>query len=156
MIDEVDKAILTHLQQNGRMALNELAGHAQLSPTGAQKRLQKLEDNGIIQNYTARVSREKVGYDLMCFIQVSLHRHERQVVHQFRQAVQDMPQVLECHLLTGDTDYLLKVIARNQKDLEHFLIDILTPAPGVDKIRTSMVLSEVKNSNIIPFDVASA
>jgi Lrp/AsnC family leucine-responsive transcriptional regulator len=85
-------------------------------------------------------------------VRVSLQLHDIEQVDGFRDAVQQMPEVLECHHVTGDYDYILKVVARNTKDLENFLINHLTPIPGVARIYTSLVLNEVKSSTVIPLE----
>jgi DNA-binding Lrp family transcriptional regulator len=93
---------------------------------------------------------EQVGYDLLCFVQVTLLLHNLEQIEAFRAAVRAMPEVLECHHVTGDYDYLLKVAARSRKDLERFLMEQLTPAPGVARIHTHLVLSEIKLTTAFP------
>jgi DNA-binding Lrp family transcriptional regulator len=151
-LDAIDKAIINHLQDDASITNLELSQRIELSPPALQKRLRKLEDKGIIEHVVALVNRERVGFDLLCFVQVNLRHHEVQVVKEFKVAVQDMTEVLECYHLTGEMDYLLKVVVRNRKHLERFLIDTLTPAPGVDKIRTSLVLSDVKVTTKLPIE----
>jgi Lrp/AsnC family leucine-responsive transcriptional regulator len=151
-LDPTDRAILRELQQNARITHTELAQRVDLSAPGVQKRLRKLEENGIIRHYTAVVNPEAVGYDMLCIVQVTLQRHEPSAVELFRQVIQTMPEVLECYHLTGEYDYLLKVVVRNRKHLEMFLLDTLTPVPGMDKIRTSLVLNEIKATTIIPLE----
>ncbi len=149
-LDEIDRRLLNALQQDARLSNVELARRVDLSPTGLQKRLRKLEDNGLIQGYVALVNREALGFDLLCFVQVTLYRHETEQVNGFRQAIAVLPEVLECHHVTGEYDYLLKVLLRNRKHLESFLMEALTPVPGVDKIRTSIVLNELKATTAVP------
>jgi DNA-binding Lrp family transcriptional regulator len=81
-----------------------------------------------------------------------LQQHQLEFVEQFRAAVQQMPEVMECHFLTGEFDYLLKVVVRNRKDLERFLMDVLTPLPGIARISTSVVLTEIKHTMIVSLD----
>ena len=152
-LDAIDLTILHHLQRDARMTNTELAGYVQLSPPALQKRLAKLEDAGIIERYVALVSREKLGFDLLCFVQVILSRHDVNVSDQFKAAVQDMPEVLECHHITGEADYLLKVVVRNRKHLEQFLMKTLTPAPGVMKLTTSLSLRDVKITTQLPLEL---
>src|SRR5690606_6888628 len=102
--------------------------------------------------YATILNKEKLGYDMLCFVQVTLQRHNTEAVENFRRAVQTMPEVLECHHLTGEFDYLLKIIVYNRKHLERFLLEILTPLPGMDKIRTSLVLSEIKATTVVPLN----
>jgi Lrp/AsnC family leucine-responsive transcriptional regulator len=152
VLDPTDRAILHELQQNARITNTELAQRVDLSAPGVQKRLRKLEDNGAIRQYTAIIDPEAVGYDMLCFVQVTLQRHEPSAVEHFRHVIQGMPEVLECYHLTGEHDYLLKVVVRNRKHLETFLLDTLTPVPGMDKIRTSLVLNEIKATTAIPLE----
>lgn len=151
-LDPTDRAILRELQQNARITNTDLAQRVDLSAPGVQKRLRKLEDSGVIRHYTAMVDPEAVGYDMLCFVQVTLQRHEPTAVDHFRQVIQTMAEVLECYHLTGEHDYLLKVVVRNRKHLETFLLDTLTPVPGMDKIRTSLVLNEIKATTAIPLE----
>ncbi len=149
-LDQTDRAILTHLQQHARITNAELANRVGLSPPGLQKRLRQLEQSGTIQRYVAVVDREAAGYDMLCFVQVTLQRHEPSAVARFKEVVRDLPEVLECHHVTGEYDYLLKVILRNRKHLEQFLLETLTPVMGMDKIRSSLVLSEIKETTAVP------
>lgn len=151
-LDSVDRALLTHLQTDARMTNTELARRVDLSPPGLQKRLRKLEEAGVIERYVTLVNRESLGFDMLCFVQVTLQRHEPTAVSHFREAVHTMPEVLECYHLTGEYDYLLKVVVRNRRHLERFLLETLTPVPGMDKIRTSLVLSEIKTTTAVPLN----
>jgi len=123
-----------------------------LSPPATHARVKQLEENGYINEYAAILDRKKVNYDMLCFVHVRLQLHDLDQVTGFHEVVQKMPEVLECHHLTGEYDYLLKVVAHNTKGLEHFLVKRLTPIPGVAQIHTSLVLREVKNSSILPLD----
>ena len=149
-LDDLDWRVLGLLQTDGRMTTADLARRVDLSAPGVQKRLRKLEESGVIQRYATIVKRETIGLDLLCFVQVSLAHHEPRTVEGFRDAVKAMPEVLECHYLTGEFDYLLKVVVANHKHLEQFLFEELTKARGVDKIRTSIVLNEIKLSTSLP------
>ena len=149
-LDEIDSTLLTILQEDARLSNAELARRVDLSATGLHKRLRRLQDAGVIARYVAVVDREAVGFDMLCFVQVTLQRHAPDAVENFRREVQTMPEVLECHHLTGEFDYLLKVAVRNRKHLEQFILHTLTPVHGMDKIRTSLVLSEIKAMAAIP------
>lgn len=152
MLDDVDRRLLRSLQFNGRMSNVELAQAVHLSPPATHARLRRLERDGYIRQYAAVLDREKTGYDLLCFIHVSLQMHQLEQVENFRQSTRQMPEVLECHHITGEYDYLLKVALRNRKDLERFLVDRLTPIPGVGRIHTSLVLTEVKATMALPLE----
>jgi DNA-binding Lrp family transcriptional regulator len=151
-LDEKDLALLQYLQQDARITNTELARRVDLSPPGLQRRLRKLEESGVIEGYVTLVNREALGFDMLCFVQVTLQRHEPQANQGFMEAVQAMPEVLECFHITGEYDYLLKVAVRNRKHLEEFLLNDLTPVPGMDKIRTSLVLREIKTTTAVPLD----
>ena len=149
-IDDIDKKILFLLQNDARMTNAELARRVNLSPPATHARVKRLEENNLIERYATIVNRKKTDYDMLCFVRVSLRLHDLDQVVGFHEAVQEIPEVLECHHVTGDYDYLLKVVAQNTDDLEKLLVKKLTPIPGVAQIHTSLVLKEVKNTNSIP------
>lgn len=151
-LDEKDHLVLQHLQMDARITNTELARRVDLSPPGLQKRLRKLEESGVIERYVTLVNRERLGFDMLCFVQVTLQRHEPRLVQEFKEIVQIMPEVMECFHVTGEYDYLLKIVVRNRRHLEQFLVEKLTPIPGMDKIRTSLVLREIKMTTAIPVD----
>lgn len=149
-LDDKDRKLLGYLQEDARISNAELARRVDLSPPGLQKRLRRLQDNGVIDRYVTLINREALGYDMLCIIQVTMRRHEPHSIDRFRILVQDMPEVLECYSVTGEFDYFLKIAVRNHKHLEHFLMDVLTPVPGMDTIRTSLVLREIKETTAVP------
>ena len=151
-LDDKDLAILGYLQEDARLTSTELARRVDLSTPGLQKRVRKLEETGVIESYRTKLNREALGFDMLCFVQVTLQRHEPEAVRRFRRSVQAMPEVLECFHLTGEYDYLLKIVVRNRKHLEQFLVDTLTPVKGMDRIRTSLVLSEIKATAAVPLE----
>lgn len=151
-LDSLDLEILRQLQDNANVTSAELARRVELSPPGLQKRLRKLQEGGVVKKQVALLNRHAVDLDVLCFVQVSLAHHQPDAVDGFREAMRSMPEVLECHLLAGEFDYLLKVVARNHLDLEKFLVERLTTITGVDKIRTSIVLNEIKSSTALPLD----
>jgi DNA-binding Lrp family transcriptional regulator len=152
MLDNVDNALLRALQTDGRLSNVELSRKISLSPPATHTRLKRLEKDGYIRQYTAVVDREKAGYDLLCFIHIGLQMHQVTQVEKFREATRKMPEVLECHHITGEYDYLLKVVLKNRKDLERFVVDKITPIPGVARIHTSLVLAEVKATMALPLE----
>jgi len=152
MLDNIDKSLLRALQADGRLSNVELARKINLSPPATHTRLRKLEKDGYIRQYTAIVDREKAGFDLLCFIHISLQMHQVTQVEKFREATRKMPEVLECHHITGEYDYLLKVVLHNRKDLESFVVGKLTPIPGVARIHTSLVFTEVKSTMTLPLE----
>ena len=148
--DDLDRAILQVLQDNGRMSNVELANRINLSPPATHARIKRLEQRGYIRRYAALLDLEKAGYDMLCFVHISLQLHQPEQVEGIRAAINQIPEVLECYHVTGEFDYLLKVAIRNRNDLERFILNRLTPIPGVARIYTSLVLSEVKSTTVLP------
>ncbi len=150
ILDELDRQILTELQRDARVANAELARRLSLSPPAVHARIRRLEEQGYVRGYTALLDRERLGFDMLCFIQISLQLHQIEQVNQFRATVQQLPEVLECHHVTGEYDYLLKVVVRNRQELERLVMEKLTPIPGMARIHTSLVFSEIKASTALP------
>jgi DNA-binding Lrp family transcriptional regulator len=117
-----------------------------------QKRLKRLEDKGCIDGYVALVNREALGLDLLCFTQVTLTHNQPECAGQFCDRVKGLSEVLECHHLTGEFDYLLKVVVSDHQQLERFLSEKITLIPGVDKVCTNIVLNEIKASTSLPLN----
>lgn len=151
-LDAMDRKVLRLLQDNSRMSSAELARRVNLSTPGLQKRLKKLENKGVIDRYVTLVNREALGLDLLCFAQVTLAHHQPECMSNFCDRVQKLSEVLECHHLVGEFDYLLKFVVVNHLHLEKLLREKIRSIPGVEKIRTSIVLNEVKASTSLPLD----
>ena len=149
-LDDLDRRLLAHLQSDARATGAGLARRFGLSAPGLQKRLRKLEQRGVIQRYATVVNRAAVGLDLLCFVHVMLAHHRPNSVKRFPGRIRDLPEVLECHYLTGEVDYLLKVVVANHDHLEKFLFEKLMKVEGLDRIRTSLVLKEIKASTSLP------
>lgn len=149
-LDAVDRSILEALQSNGRMSNVELAKGIHLSPAATHTRLRRLEREGFIDGYSARLNRQKLGFHMLCYINISLQTHASEELERFRRELRKMPEVLECCLLTGEFDYLAKVILRDQNDLEHFIVKRLATLPGVAKVNTSVVVAEIKSAAPLP------
>ena len=152
-LDEVDIIILRTVQENGRISNVELAQAINLSPPATHARVKRLAEQGYIREYVALLDPEKVGYDMTCFIRVSLQLHQIDELENFRVTVNKLPEVLECYHLTGEFDYLLKVVMHSRKELERFVVKKLTPIPGVAQIYTSLVLSVIKSTTALPLTV---
>jgi DNA-binding Lrp family transcriptional regulator len=149
-LDELDLDILKILQEDGRISNADLARQVNLSPPAVHARVRRLEKQGFIRQYTALLAPEKVGYDMLCIVHMSLTRHEQTQVEAVRVAIEAMPEVLECYHLTGEFDYLMKVVIRNREDLARFVLQRLTSLPGIGRIQTGIVLSAVKSTTVIP------
>ena len=149
-VDDLDRQLLASLQRDARRSSAELARELKLSGPGLQKRLRKLEDRGVIRGYATVVDREAVGLDLLCFIHIMLAHHRPDSIKRFPDRIRKMPEVLECHFLTGEFDYLLKVVVADHEELEKFLFEKLMRVSGVDRTRTSIVVKEVKATTSLP------
>ncbi len=148
-LDELDRSILRALQAQGNLSNADLARQINLSPAATHTRVKRLETQGIIRQYTALLDREKLGFDLVCFVQVTIRLHQPELVRDFPKTISEMPEVLECHHVTGECDYLLKVVTRNRSELKQFLVDKLTGHPAVARIQTSVVLDDSKNTTML-------
>ncbi len=155
-LDKLDWQLLALLQTNARVTNTELARKLGLSPPGLYKRLKKLETQGVVRQYVALLNPEALGLDLLCFVSVSLAHHRRDLRRKFRDAMRSMPEVLECHFLTGEVDYVVKLVVANHTELEKFLFEKLMSIQGVDRVRTSIVVNEIKASTALPLPGAGA
>ena len=151
-LDAVDKAILKHMQQEGRLSVTDLAQRISLSVPATHTRLRQLESANYIERYVALVNKEKIGYDLMCYIHISFSLHQPEQFANFIAAIRDFPEVLECHKVTGEYDYMMKVIVRNHRALERFLSDKLTRLPGIARTHTYVVVDELKSVTAVPVE----
>lgn len=149
-MDQVDLLILNHLQTNARMSNAELARAVNLSPPAVHARVKRLEEDAVIKGYAAVLDQQKVGFDLVSFIQIGLAGHQIEQVQTVHDEIHKLPEVLECHHVTGDFDFLLKVVVRNRQGLHHFVVDQLVTIPGVSRVNTSVVLKEVKSTTRLP------
>ncbi len=150
-LDRYDQHILELLQTNGRMSNQELADAINLSPSPCLRRVRHLEESGIIQTYAALLDAKKLGLNLMSFIQISLDKHTHERFEKFEKTIATYPEVLECHLITGQSaDYLLKVIVRDMDGYQHFLLDKLTRIDGVSGVHSSFVMKSPIDKTALP------
>ncbi len=149
ILDRIDKAILRELQKDGRIANVELAKRVGLSATPCLERVRRLENEGYILGYQAKVNPQKLGYGLLVFVEITLEKTSPDVFNEFKQAVKDLHEVLECHLVSGDFDYLVKARVENMLAYRTLLGETLLTLPGVSESRTYVVMEEVKESSEI-------
>ncbi|GHC38906.1 MAG: AsnC family transcriptional regulator [Rhodobacterales bacterium 65-51] len=149
-IDRIDAEILNRLQRDGRLSNTRLAAQLSLSETPCWRRLKRLEDSGIIEGYQAVLNRRALGLGVMAFVQLGCAQHDEKVTREFNLAVQNSPNVLSCHNTTGESDYLLVVVARDLDDYSRFVETVLRRLPGVTSIRSNLSLRELKSSNQLP------
>ncbi len=149
-IDRIDRKILQALQQDGRIANVELAERIGLSPTATGERVRRLVREGVIAGFGARLDPHRLGLGLLVFVEVSLDKTTPDVFEKFAAAVQRAPQVLECHMVAGGFDYLVKTRFASMADYRRFLGEGLLSLPGVRETRTYAVMEEVKSDGVLP------
>jgi len=151
VIDSYDRAILQTLQRQGRISNQDLAEKVNLSPAPCLRRVKRLEQEGIIESYSARLNARKLELKLMAFIQISMDKHTPERFDRFEQAIAGFAEVLECHLITGqDADYLLKVVVKDMDDYQRFLLNKITRIEGVSGVHSSFVLKSPENRGHLP------
>lgn len=152
-MDKYDYDILTLLQQEGRINNQDLAERINLSPSPCLRRVRQLEESGIIEGYVALLNARKLGLTLMAFVQVSMDKHSRTNLESFEQQLERCPEVLECHLITGQSaDYQLKVIVKDMDSYQQFLLNKLLLIEGVNGVHSSFVLKSPIVRTALPLD----
>ncbi len=149
-LDQFDRRILASLQVDARLTNSELAERVNLSPSQCSRRRAQLEADGFIAGYHAFVDREKSGFGLVNIITVTLATHNRDNAVRFARLVAGLPEVLEAHALTGEMDYVLKVVTRDLKSLSEFVNDTLLPHQAVQNVKTAIVLDTLKETTALP------
>jgi DNA-binding Lrp family transcriptional regulator len=152
MIDEIDLRILDVLQRDGRISNQDLADKVGLSPSPCLRRLRQLETSGTIQKYVALVSPAALGHGLQAFVEVRLDRQTRASVDRFEMEILKLPQVLECYLMAGDWDYVLRVVVRDLEEFRDFHMNFLSKIPGVGNVKSNISMKQVKYSTALPLD----
>lgn len=152
-LDRIDKNILMELQKNGRVSNVDLSKLVGLSPTPCLERVKRLEKQGIIEGYKAVVNAEKVGASLLVFVEITLEKTAQDVFSDFSKSVSGFDEILECHLVSGSFDYLLKTRVKNMASYRKLLGDTLLRLPSVSASRTYVVMEEVKSNTAIPINI---
>lgn len=149
-LDAIDHHILTLLQENARLSNVDLADAVGLSPSPCLRRVRALEDAGVITGYAALVDQEAVGLPVSVFVMVTLERQIEHALEEFEARVLALPEVMECYLMTGDSDYMLRVVTQDLRAYEAFLMNHLTKFPGVSSIKSSFALKQVVYRTALP------
>jgi Lrp/AsnC family transcriptional regulator, leucine-responsive regulatory protein len=151
-LDKIDKILLKELQADGQSGIAELAEKAGLSPSSCHRRVKLLEERGLITGYAATLDRKLLGLANEFFVEISLIAQNEPTFEKFEQAVQRVPEILECHLMSGQFDYLLRVVARDAEDYERIHRSKLSRLPGIQRIQSSLALRNVKAWSGYPVD----
>ena len=149
-LDEIDRRILRALQENARVSNVELAELVGVSPSPCWRRVRDLEQKGVISRYVTLLDPGSIGLPVSVVIQVSLERQVEAALETFESAVAEWPEVMECYLMTGDADYMLRVVVADLDAYQRFLLDHLTRVPGVASIKSSFALKQVKYRTALP------
>jgi len=149
-LNKTDLRILAELQQDGSLTNVELARRVHLSPSPCLARVKALEAAGVIERYVALASAKALGLGLNVFINISLKEQSKDSLAEFERRIAEHDEVMECYLMTGDSDYLIRVAVPDIGALERFILEQLTPIPGVEKIRSSFALKQVRYKTALP------
>jgi len=155
-LDHFDLALLDVLQRFGRATHQQLGEHVPLSPSQIGRRLQRLESDGVIEGYRVMLRPEKLGLGVTAFTSLKLKHHGDSIIEQFQQQIDVLPEVLECHAVVGDADYMLRIVAADLNALSTFVMKKLMRVPGVDSVRSNIVLTTFKRNGAYPLEQLSA
>lgn len=142
-LDAIDRAILDHLQRDGRLSNADLAERINLSPSATLRRVRMMEENGVIEGYAMLVNQKTIGKPTNIFVEVSLNSQSETNLNAFEQAVEACPEIMECYLMSGDSDYLLRVVVSDTADYERVHKEYLSRLPNVSRIRSNFALRTV-------------
>ena len=152
-LDRIDRAIIRELQADGRLSNQGLSERVGLSPSPCSRRLKLLEEEGIITGYTALIDEAAVGFAMSVFVSIKLERQVDDALNTFESAIMNFPEVVDCWLMTGTRDYLLRIVTTGLPHYETFLTGELTKIPGIASIESSLTLRRVKAAPAAPLDV---
>jgi DNA-binding Lrp family transcriptional regulator len=149
-LDDFDRKLLAHLQEDARLTNNELSERINLSPSQCSRRRIRLEEEGVIRAYRAELDREKLDLGIVIVVTVTLSNHNRDNAERFAKLISSLPEVLEAFSLTGEMDYIIKVVVPNLKALSAFVNDVLLPHESVSHVKTAIVLDTLKETIALP------
>ena len=149
-LDAADRSILRLLQEDAFLTTKEIASRVNMSTTPVFERVKRLERDGFITGYTALLDRRKIGLPMLVFCDVSLKEHNRDYLLRFEREVAEVPEVIECHHIAGAYDYLLKVVVRDMDDYQRFVKEKLAALENIGRVQSHFVMTEVKNSTVLP------
>ncbi|MBT5185724.1 MAG: Lrp/AsnC family transcriptional regulator [Kordiimonadaceae bacterium] len=152
-LDKIDHAIIHALQNDGRISNSDLADKVGLSQSACLRRVKGLEKEGVIEGYVAIMNQTAAGMPDNVFVQVTVEKQTKELLAEFERQVIDCPQIMECYLMSGDADYMLRVIVSDASDYEKLHMDVLTALPGVSQIKSNFSLRTVTKKNDIPFNL---
>jgi Lrp/AsnC family leucine-responsive transcriptional regulator len=149
-LDRLDRKVLNELQRDGRISNVDLATRVNLSESACLRRVRALEQAGLIERYVALLDQKKVGLSGTVFVHIVLRREEQSELAAFEAAIQNIPEVMECYLMTGEFDYLLRLVVSDMADFERLHNDALTRLPGVSRVNSSVAIRTVRKTTELP------
>lgn len=149
-MDKIDRLIIRELQLNAKISNQDLAEKVNLSPSPCLRRVNKLEETGVLVGYTAQVNQEKYGLPMNVFVSIRLDKQNEKSIKEFEKGIHLLGEVMECYLMTGSRDYLLRVVSTDLKTYELFIREKLTKIPGIASIESSFAFASVKSEQIYP------
>ena len=149
-LDQIDRRILERLQQAPGINASAIGEQVGLSQSACWRRIQRLRDEGIIRDQPVKLDREKVGLNTMVFAHVKLTSHGRSNLASFADAVSEYPEVLDCYVLLGNVDFLLRIVTEDIKAYEQFFFEKLSQLPGIQEVNSSIVMSDIKHTTVLP------
>lgn len=149
-MDATDRRILNELQADGRLSNVELSSRVHLSPSACLARVRRLEENGVISRYVTLLDPQAAGLPISVFIQIRLERQIELSLEKFEDRMGDYPEVMECYLMTGDSDYMIRVVVSDIESIQKFIVNELSKIPGVANIKSSFALKQVKYKTALP------
>ena len=153
-LDETTLKILDCLQKNAELSIAELSEIVGLSQSPCWRRVHELKTSGLIQKSVAIADQEKLGLHVNVFVHVTLCRQTEECLMQFEEAIRDLPEIMECYLMSGEADYMLRVVVHDLREYQHLLTNCLTKIPAVSSIRSSFALSRVKYTTALPLGIS--
>lgn len=152
-IDKIDRKIIQLLQHDGKMKIKEIANALKMTNTPIFDRIKRLEKNGVIAGYSTIVDKDKLGFQLVAFCEVSLESHQKEFLRQFVQDIKNLPEVVECYHMAGTIDYMLKIFVQDMTHYQTFIADKLAALPNIGRVRSSFVMTEIKNHHVLPVNL---
>jgi DNA-binding Lrp family transcriptional regulator len=154
-LDRIDIKILELIQEDARISNIDLARQVGLSPSPCHRRMKIIEDAGLVKQYVTLLDRVAVGLELTAFVEVGLAHKDANIIAEFQKAVLDLPEIMECHVMTGESDYMLRIVAQDIESFRSLVMNKILSMPGVDRTRTNISLGEFKYTTSLPLSINS-
>lgn len=152
-LDSIDKKILEIMQGKGRITNSQLSKEIGLSPAPTLERVKKLEQQGVINSYHAKINKEKIGLGVSTFVMVTLKGHNKETITSFTKSIETIDEILECHHITGAGDFILRVVAKDITSYQELMLEKVTEISVVDNLQSIVILSTFKESNVLPIEI---